>query len=189
VVQNVLNGGAFLNWDVTINNVVVDSFTVNQGFVGTVSRSANFGTIAGPNYTVSLRVTNEVVSGFGSHSFRYAGAGFHRVDLISGGVRPTLTSVNPPLGGPGTTVYVTLQGTNFVIGSTTVQVGGAGVNVGVVNVDGQGTPNQMTAQLLIDSGAALGARDLTVTTPGGTSNALTFTVRPPDVQIFRGTSR
>jgi len=82
VVTNVLNGGAFVNWDVLINGVLVDNFTVNEGFVGTVSRAANFSAIAGPNYTVQMRVTNEVAGGFGSHTFRYAGVGFHQVELL-----------------------------------------------------------------------------------------------------------
>jgi hypothetical protein len=82
VVENVLNSGAFVNWDVLINGVTVDNFTVNEGFLGTVSRTASFAAIAGPNYTVELRVTNEVAGGQGSHSLRYAGTGLHQVELL-----------------------------------------------------------------------------------------------------------
>ena len=82
VVENVLNSGAFVNWDVLINGVLVDNFTVNEGFLGTVSRTANFSAIAGPNYTVEMRVTNEVAGGEGSHTFRYAGVGSHQVELL-----------------------------------------------------------------------------------------------------------
>ncbi len=35
---------------------------------------------------------------------------------------PTLTSLSPNQGAPGTTVAVTLTGTNFVVGATTVAV-------------------------------------------------------------------
>ena len=42
---------------------------------------------------------------------------------------PTLTSVAPNQGTQGTTVAVTLTGTNFVVGATTVAVSGAGVTV------------------------------------------------------------
>jgi hypothetical protein len=85
VLSNALNSGAFVNWDVIINGVTVDNFTVNEGFLGTVSRSATFPAIAGPNYTVEMRVTNEVAPGEGSHTFRYALSGFHQVELVSGG--------------------------------------------------------------------------------------------------------
>ena len=42
---------------------------------------------------------------------------------------PTLTSVAPNQGVQGTTVAVTLTGTNFVVGATTVNVSGGGVTV------------------------------------------------------------
>ena len=47
---------------------------------------------------------------------------------------PTLTSVTPNQGIQGTTVAVTLTGTNFVVGATTVTVSGAGVTVNTVVV-------------------------------------------------------
>ena len=40
---------------------------------------------------------------------------------------PTLTSVSPNQGSPGTTVAVTLIGTNFIIGATAVVAAGGGV--------------------------------------------------------------
>ena len=49
---------------------------------------------------------------------------------------PTLASVSPNQGTAGTTVAVTLTGTNFVAGATTVTVGGGGVTVNNV-VGGQ----------------------------------------------------
>ena len=45
---------------------------------------------------------------------------------------PTLTSISPNQGTPGTTVAVTLTGTGFVVGATTVTVGGGGVTVTAV---------------------------------------------------------
>ena len=47
---------------------------------------------------------------------------------------PTLTSVSPNQGIQGTTVAVTLTGTNFVVGATTVNVSGTGVTVNNVVV-------------------------------------------------------
>lgn len=93
VISNGLNNGAFVNWDVLINSVVVDNFTVNEGFLGTVSRSAGFAAMGGPNYTVELRVTNEVAGGQGAHTLRYAGIGFNQVELTGpGGTRVCLDS-------------------------------------------------------------------------------------------------
>lgn len=89
VIENVLNSGAFVNWDVIINGVTVDNFTVNEGFLGTVSRSESFAAIAGPSYDVELRVTNEVAGGQGSHTFRYAGDGAHQISLGEGGCQLT----------------------------------------------------------------------------------------------------
>lgn len=88
---------------------------------------------------------------------------------------PTLSSINPAAGAPGTAVAVTLTGTNFVAGAT-LNVSGAGVTVSSVSVV-SGT--SITATLTIDAAATPGARNVTVTTAGGTSNVVTFTINPP----------
>ena len=71
---------------------------------------------------------------------------------------------------------VTLTGTNFVVGATTVNVSGAGVTVTNVVV---GSATSLTASFVIDPAAAVGARTVTVTTAGGTSGAQTFTINLP----------
>ena len=91
-------------------------------------------------------------------------------------VAPTLTSVAPNQGTQGTTVAVTLTGTNFVVGATTVAVSGAGVTVTGVTV---GSSTSLTANFVLDGTAALGARTVTVTTACGTSGPQTFTVNLP----------
>jgi hypothetical protein len=88
--------------------------------------------------------------------------------------QPTLTSIVPAAGGQCATVAVTLTGTNFVVGST-VAISGTGVTaqgVTVVNV------TTITATFVFDATATLGARTVTVTTPGGTSAPVAFTVNP-----------
>ena len=62
---------------------------------------------------------------------------------------PTLTSVSPNQGTQGTTVAVTLTGTNFVVGATTVTVGGGGVTVTNVVVS---SATSLTANFVIDRG-------------------------------------
>ena len=108
------------------------------------------------------------------------------LEAQSPGGAPTLTSVSPNQGTAGTTVAVTLTGTNFVAGSTTVNVSGGGVTVlsrrgGSVSVVAVtvNSPTSLTANFQIDAAAAAGARTVTVTTPGGTSGGQTFTIIPP----------
>jgi hypothetical protein len=88
---------------------------------------------------------------------------------------PTLTSIAPNQGTQGTTVPVTLTGTNFVVGAT-VNVSGSGVTVNTVVVV---TPTSLTANFVLEAAAAVGARTVPVTTAGGTSGAQTFTINPP----------
>ena len=77
---------------------------------------------------------------------------------------PTLTSVSPNQGAQGITVAVTLTGTNFVVGATTVAVAGAGVTVNNVVV---GSTTSLTANFVLDPAAATGVRSVTVTTATG----------------------
>ncbi len=88
---------------------------------------------------------------------------------------PTLSSINPTSGSRGAVVPVTLTGTNFVAGAT-VAVSGTGVTVSGVAVVG---PTSITATFTIATNATLSARNVTVTTGGGTSGAVTFTVTAP----------
>ena len=89
---------------------------------------------------------------------------------------PTLASVAPGQGTRGTTVAVTLTGTDFIVGATTVNVGGSGVTV--TNVVVAGTTS-LTASLVLDPTASDGLRTVTVTTAAGTSGPRFFTITPP----------
>ena len=73
---------------------------------------------------------------------------------------PTITSISPVFGPLNIQTSLTITGTNFVQGFTTVTVGG--VTATNVNVT---SPSQLTA--LAPASAAAGAVDVTVTTPGG----------------------
>ncbi len=71
VVQNVLNSGNVVSWNVLLNGTMIGSFTINQGFLGPVTHIFNHapvGNVAG-NYTVRMEVTNVVPRGGGSHTF------------------------------------------------------------------------------------------------------------------------
>lgn len=109
---------------------------------------------------------------------RVAGTAGSPTNTLGGGALgtcPLLTAVSPDVGLQGTTVGVTLTGSNFVSGATTVQVSGSGVSVNSVTVS---SATSLTANFVIDAGAAPGARTVTVTTAGGTSSR-TFTVTLP----------
>src|SRR5205823_6340949 len=86
---------------------------------------------------------------------------------------PTLSTISPDSGITGNTVNVTLTGTNFKATATGIQVDGTGVTVSSVAVSGT---TAVTATFTIASNASLGAHNVRITTGGGESNALTFTV-------------
>jgi hypothetical protein len=89
---------------------------------------------------------------------------------------PTLTAISPTNATAGTSVSLTLTGTNFIKNATTVAVSGSGITVGQVTVQ---KSTALTVALTIGSGAAPGARDVTVKTAGGTTAARTLTITAP----------
>ncbi len=110
----------------------------------------------------NLRKTNNAVDA-GAVEFQGAAAAV-----------PTLTSISPASHTRSSTFTVTLTGTNLT-GASAVTVSGAGVTTAITG----GNATTVTATFTITAGAALGARNVTVTTPGGTSNAVTFTIVAP----------
>jgi hypothetical protein len=84
---------------------------------------------------------------------------------------PTLTAVAPVLGVIGTSVPVTFTGTNLTLATLQLPAGVAATGVVV-------TPTQITAVLNIALTAPVGMQGITIITPGGTTNAGTFTVLP-----------
>jgi hypothetical protein len=88
---------------------------------------------------------------------------------------PTLTSIAPNSGLRGTAVPVTLTGTNLT-GTTAVTVSGTGVTVSGITVV---SSTSVTATFTISGTATLSGRTVSVTTAGGTSNTVTFTVNNP----------
>jgi len=91
---------------------------------------------------------------------------------------PTLATINPASALRGTAASITLTGTNFMNPGTTVTVANTGVKVTGVTVVNSTT---ITATFTPTLTATLGATNVTVTTAGGTSNALTFTVLGPQL--------
>ncbi|MBV9036118.1 MAG: IPT/TIG domain-containing protein [Acidobacteriaceae bacterium] len=89
---------------------------------------------------------------------------------------PTLTAISPTTGLRGTTVPITLTGTN--LGGATVNTGtGSGITATVLSINGAGT--SLTANLVIAANAPTGNANISVTTGGGTSGSKTFSVTAP----------
>ena len=83
---------------------------------------------------------------------------------------PTLTAVAPLAGVQGANVAVTLTGANLS-NAYAINAG-----VGIAAVITAWSPTTVTAAFVIDPNAAVGAHNVTVTTPGGTSGGVTFSV-------------
>ena len=79
---------------------------------------------------------------------------------------PTLTNVSPASGSTGSTLNLTLTGTNFGYGSNTVSFTSKGITVDSVTVN---SSTQITANITISSSAPTGPRDVSVSTPYGTA--------------------
>jgi Quinohemoprotein amine dehydrogenase, alpha subunit domain III len=77
---------------------------------------------------------------------------------------PTIIGVTPGLGGPGTSLTVTVAGTSFQTGATVSF--GAGITINSTTVV---SSTELSVALTIDTTAALAPRDVTVTNPDGTS--------------------
>jgi hypothetical protein len=92
---------------------------------------------------------------------------------------PTITSITPNQDDQGQAFSVTITGTYFT-GSSSVNFG-TGITVNNFTVD---SPTQITANISIDPTATTGARDVSVTTPGGTATltgGFTVTAAPPTI--------
>ena len=92
---------------------------------------------------------------------------------------PQITSLSPSSARQGQTINLTITGANLS-GATAVNFTS---NSGITVTGIQSTSTQVTCSVAIASSAATGSRSITVTTAGGTSNSLTFTVNPPAPQI------
>jgi hypothetical protein len=86
---------------------------------------------------------------------------------------PSLSSISPNNGTQGSTVNVTLTGTN--LSGATLNVSNTGVTVSNVNAT---SANQITATFTIAATATTGPANVTATTSSGTSGSQIFTINP-----------
>ncbi len=147
-------GGGITVGPITVvsDSQITTTFTISAGAAGT-ARTVSVTAPGGVSNTVAFTVTIPAT--------------------------PTLASVAPPTGVRSTAVPVTLTGTNFITGETTVAVSGGGITVSGVTVTSSTT---LTATFTISAGASTtAAHNVTVTVAGAAaaSNAVPFTVQGP----------
>ncbi len=128
-------------------------------------------------FEVNDRALSGGYIGFGSFK---STACFDNVAITSTALNPapTLTSLNPASGNRLQTLNVVFNGTNFISGVTSVNVG-ADITVNAINVT---SATSLTANLTIGANAATGSRNFSVSNSGpggGTSGNQTFTVNNP----------
>jgi len=146
----------------TISNM---STTGNFAISGTVPTTV----AAGSTATVAVTFTPTAAGAQSGTLSITSSLGTYVVNLTGTGVypAPTFSGINPSSGPVGTTVTVT--GTNFVAGSTTVTLNGTPVTGVVVAANG----NSFT--FVVPAGATSGS--VTITTPGGSTSSSSFCVQ------------
>ncbi|RYU76723.1 beta strand repeat-containing protein, partial [Hymenobacter persicinus] len=159
-----VSGDGRLDIVVSRNSTGTAGVFVNSG-TGTFPTQTNYATGGGLNARVVLvDVNNDGLLDIAVSDFTNARiAVLRNTSTIAA---PALSSINPTNGPVGTSV--TLTGTNLLNASAVNFTGAAATNFTVVNAT--------TITALVPAGATTG--NVTVTTPGGTSNGVAFAVNP-----------
>ncbi len=159
------------------NGTVLGNYALASGspainYVTAANSSASYGAAPSLDFFGNARKTNNAVD---------AGA----VEFMGGGTppppaAPTLASIAPASGAKGAVVNVTLTGANLT-GATAVTVSGSNgtgfITVSnVVPVDASHVTATFTIPSGINNNGNNANRSVTVTTPGGTSNAVAFAI-------------
>jgi len=168
-----LSGTTAVNVSGTAGSVVCTISTVTPPTATTVNATCAIATAAATgNRTVSVTTTPGVTS-----------------NTVTFTVGPTLTSIAPTSGVRGTSVPVLLTGTSLS-GATAVNVSGtAGSVVCTISTVTPPTTTTVNATCAIAATAATGNRNVSVTTtPGVTTNNVTFTVVSPTLTSIAPTS-
>ncbi|MFA5761626.1 MAG: IPT/TIG domain-containing protein, partial [Dehalococcoidales bacterium] len=158
---NSANQGATLT--VTISGA---NFTGASGVQFGAGISINTFSVLSPSQiTANITVATGAAAGTRDVSVTTPGGSF----VLPGGFTvkqalPVITSANPERGNPGSTLVVIVNGNNLT-GTTSV---GFGDGVEVVDFTNIG-PTQLRVNINIKSDAVLGSRDITITTPGGST--------------------
>ena len=142
---------------------------------GTLVTVSNIVVVSGTSVTATFTITATALLGNRTVSVTTPGgtSGTVTFTVVAPASAPTLTSLSPASGARGTLLLpVTLTGTNLT-GATAVTVPGGGITVSGLTLVNATT---IRANFSIAATALLGNRAVSVTTPGGTSNTVTFAV-------------
>jgi hypothetical protein len=145
---SIAGGGVTVSGVTVVNSTTVTANLAVSASTGLGARTVSVTTPGGTSNTVGFTVVNPAA--------------------------PTLASISPSSGTHGTSLAVTLNGTNFTASGTTIAASGGSISVSGVTVNPAGT--QITGTFTIGSGASLTSRNVTVTTPGGVTSSVAFTV-------------
>ncbi len=124
----------------------------------------HFNVLSANQLTVNISLASDATAGTRDVSITTPGGSFTLANSFTvNQALPVITSISPDQGSQGTTLNITIGGMNFS-GASEVRLG-ADIAVYSFNII---SSNQIMANITIVSGAALGAREVSVTTPGGT---------------------
>ncbi|MFQ5656705.1 MAG: DUF6531 domain-containing protein, partial [Candidatus Methylomirabilales bacterium] len=173
--------------DASDNVYVADAFNSlirrikTDGQIEAVAGTGVRGADDGPGTTAAFRTPQALVAE-SQGAVSIADTGNHLIRLLE--IGPIITSIDPTSGVQDSTFTLTVTGSN--LGGATAVIflngGTADPDITATNLNVDPTGTTLTATLSIAPTAALGARVVTVTTPGGTSSstatsANTFTVQ------------
>jgi streptogramin lyase len=144
--------------------------------------ASNIVVVSSTQITATFNIGATAAAGPANVTVTVAGVASAPVTFTVNPAAPTLTSISAASAPQGASVAVTLTGTNFVSGAT-ITVANSGVTAGSVVVV---SATQIDATLTVAADAALGATTVTVSTPGGASGSVGFTVNPAVVFSISG---
>ncbi len=131
--------------------------------LGTGIAVNSFSVLSDNQVTASIVISKDAPTGARNISVTVPGGSFtlSKGFTVNPGL-PTISSISPDQGNQETTTDIVITGEYFS-GATKIQMG-TGIEVNSFDIL---SPNQISASITIAKGAATGARDVTVTAPGG----------------------
>lgn len=155
----------------SVNNWMVSSFAIRTGPATATAGTLRVNTVSGtPNSRgVLIDNTGSLAPICSCTTLALSVVAIAFLELIG---TPGLTSITPNAGAPGTTVAITLTGTNLT-GATAINLSGTGITVTNIVVINDTT---VTANFVIASGTSSGIQNVTIIAPAGTSNSVAFNV-------------
>jgi len=137
----------------------------------------NLNVLSSTQLTATLNIAANAALGSAAITVTVAGGSSNPIPFTVSPLPPTLASVTPASSQNGANVAVTLTGTQFVAPADVASNNANILTSSAVVV----SSTQMNVTLAVAPSVTPGSYELRVTTPGGTSNPVTFTVNPPPV--------